>query len=127
NTPRRYRRRKTGPGHSTRRRIHCGDLLQTPGYPRGRLARITQKDGHHTDSARGDSSRYFYDKLSRLTRAYNADSDLRLGYNTVGLRPLQSPQKSAKYPLTSNPGKLGDFVHEQLVTRQWPLPHRKAS
>ncbi|WP_301178357.1 DUF2345 domain-containing protein [Neisseria dumasiana] len=64
---------------------HRRELLQTTVYHRDRLGRITQKDSHHTDSTRNDSSRYFYDKLNRLTRAYNAHSDLRLSYNSDGL------------------------------------------
>ncbi|OSI15325.1 MBL fold metallo-hydrolase, partial [Neisseria dumasiana] len=44
-----------------------------------------------------------------------------------GLRPLQNPQKSSKFPLTSNSGNLEDFVHEQLFTHRCPQPHRKTS
>ncbi|WP_085419060.1 RHS domain-containing protein [Neisseria dumasiana] len=45
----------------------------------------------------------------------------------ISLRPLQNPQKSSKFPLTSNSENLEDFVHEQLFTHRRPQPHRKTS
>ncbi|ULJ62246.1 hypothetical protein MIS46_09820 [Wielerella bovis] len=60
-------------------------LLQTMVYHRDRLGRIIQKDSHWADNTHSESSRYFYDKLSRVTRAHNAHSEIRLSYNSEGL------------------------------------------
>ncbi|MFU2078901.1 hypothetical protein ACLSYZ_11170 [Avibacterium avium] len=51
-------------------------------YHRDRLGRVIQKDSHWADNTHSESSRYFYDKLSRVTRAHNAHSEIRLSYNS---------------------------------------------
>ena len=95
-------------------------LLQTTVYHRDRLGRIIQKDSHWNDNARSESSRYFYDKLSRLTRAHNAHSEIRFSYNSEGLLAKEQFHL-LKEPIRYDVIQRNNYLHSQTTEYQYDV------
>ncbi|ULJ62249.1 RHS domain-containing protein [Wielerella bovis] len=95
-------------------------LLQTTVYHRDRLGRIIQKDSHWNDNAHSESSRYFYDKLSRVTRAHNAHSEIRLSYNSEGLLAKEQFHL-LKEPVRYDVIQRNNYLHSQTTEYQYDV------
>ena len=104
--------------------VHSATLLQTTVYHRDRSGRISQKDSHWAENSRSESSRYFYDKLNRLTRAFNDHSEIRLSYTADGLlakeqfRPLSEPIRlDILQPRNTEGEKVTEYRYDVLGNR----------
>ena len=95
-------------------------LLQTTVYHRDRLGRIIQKDSHWADNTHSESSRYFYDKLSRVTRAHNAHSEIRLSYNSEGLLAKEQFYL-LKEPIRYDVIQCDNYLHSQTTEYQYDV------
>ena len=95
-------------------------LLQTTVYHRDRLGRIIQKDSHWADNTHSESSRYFYDKLSRVTRAHNAHSEIRLSYNSEGLLAKEQFYL-LKEPIRYDVIQRDNYLHSQTTEYQYDV------
>ena len=95
-------------------------LLQTTVYHRDRLGRMIQKDSHWADNTHSESSRYFYDKLSRLTRVYNAHSEIRLSYNSEGLLAKEQFHL-LKEPIRYDVIQRNNYLHSQTTEYQYDV------
>ena len=91
---------------------------------RDRSGRISQKDSHWAENSRSESSRYFYDKLNRLIRAFNDHSEIRLSYTADGLlakeqfRPLSEPIRlDILQPRNTEHEKVTEYRYDVLGNR----------
>ena len=94
--------------------------MQTTVYHRDRLGRIIQKDSHWADNTHSESSRYFYDKLSRVTRAHNAHSEIRLSYNSEGLLAKEQFHL-LKEPIRYDVIQRNNYLHSQTTEYQYDV------